>query len=79
MPQTEEGEESLKEKVSARGGQSTVPCAVQGIRKCPSFFLCLLSRRWPVSQRAYRRPKGCASQVNTRLLISEPRAHPQQE
>lgn len=41
MPQTEEGEESLKEKVSGhRGhrGQSTVLCAVQGIRKCPQIL-----------------------------------------
>lgn len=64
------------------GGQPQSPVLSRVSVSVPTFFLCLLSRRWPVSQRAHRGPKGCASQVKTtlpRMLISEPRAYSQQE
>lgn len=64
------------------GGKPQSPVLSRVSVSVPTFFLCLLSRRWPVSQRAHRGPKGCASQVKTtlpRMLISEPRAYSQQE
>ena len=41
-----------------------------------------LYEKWPVSQRIHRQRESCPSQVRTvppRKLISETRAHPQQE
>ena len=54
VPDREEGGVTSRRRSVPEGGKTQSPMLSRVSVSVPTFFLCLLSRRWPVSQRAHR-------------------------